>query len=97
MPKTDIISFAELYDYKHEIKDKTITLTNGDRIVTINYDGLSSFVDGKIKCEGNEDNFKMHIDDVILNLSGASFAYLIFRQKFVYRLLNKILLQLKLT
>lgn len=32
------------------------------------------------------------IDDVILNLSGASFAYLIFRQKFVYRLLNKIFL-----
>lgn len=63
VPKTDIISFAELYDYKYEIKDKTITLTNGDRIVTINYDGLSSFVDGKIKCEGNEANFKMHIDE----------------------------------
>ena len=32
------------------------------------------------------------IDDVILNLFGASLAYLIFRQKYVYKFLRKIFL-----
>lgn len=32
------------------------------------------------------------IDDVILNLVGSSIAYLIFREKYIYKLLNKVFL-----
>lgn len=60
-PKTNILSFADLYGYYHQVRGTMITLTKGNKTVNINFENLDSQIDATIESEGKSDFLAMRL------------------------------------
>lgn len=60
-PKTNIFTFADLYDYSHEVNKTTITLKKDSRVITIETEGFDSNSDAMIICDGEKQSFAMRL------------------------------------
>ena len=62
-PKTNIISFADMYGYNHQINKSVITLTKGDKVVTIDFEGLNTNNDAVISCGDESAYYSMRLTE----------------------------------
>lgn len=62
-PKTNIFSFADLYGYNHQVDKSIITLTKGDKTITINFEKLGADNDSVITCGEESQSYSMRLTD----------------------------------
>lgn len=62
-PKTNIVSFADLYGYDHKVEGTKLSLTKGNKVVSIDFGGLNSTTNAVITSGGNSDSLAMCIKD----------------------------------
>ena len=62
-PKTDILAFADLYGYDYKIDNSVITLTNGEKVVTINFENLDSTKYATIAYGESSESYSMRLTD----------------------------------